>query len=76
MKNSLLILLFFCIQFIYAQDENNQNISINFENSSTVNVIKKVEEHRDCVYTELINVTGKQYDAITQKLSMVLKEKG
>lgn len=44
MKNSLLILLFFCIQFIYAQDENNQNISINFENSSTVNVLKKVEE--------------------------------
>ena len=39
-------------------------------------IVKKVEEHRDCVYTELINVTGKQYDAITQKLSMVLKEKG
>ena len=47
MKNSLLILLFFCVQFIYAQDENKQNISINFENSSTVNVIKKVEELTD-----------------------------
>ena len=39
-------------------------------------IVKKVEEHRDCVYTELINVTGKHYDEILQKLSIVLKEKG
>jgi hypothetical protein len=44
MRNSLLILLFFCFQFIYAQDESKQNISISFENSSTANVIKRIEE--------------------------------
>jgi len=44
MKNLLLILLFFCFQFIYAQNNNKQNISISFENLNTSNVIKRIEE--------------------------------
>ena len=44
MRNILLILLFFCFQFIYAQDLIKEIFSINFKNSSKVNVIKQVEK--------------------------------
>ena len=44
MRNLPLIILFFSFQFISAQDIAKENFSINFKNSSKVNVIKQVEE--------------------------------
>jgi tRNA dimethylallyltransferase len=39
-------------------------------------MIKKVEEHADSVYTELVTVSGDCYEAVTHRLSKILKKRG
>ncbi len=46
MKNLFLMLLLFCFHFIYGQNED-EKISITFENSSKIEIIKRVEELTD-----------------------------
>ncbi|WP_298286891.1 carboxypeptidase-like regulatory domain-containing protein [uncultured Lutibacter sp.] len=43
MKKILLILIFFCFQFINSQNVATKSISISFENETKINVIKKIE---------------------------------